>query len=631
MRKKVLVLTLACCMFTAVLAGCGKSKEEEDPGGATPQVVTDPEPETDTNEPENTDETDNQEEEVSPNLSEEAAYVRETIAGLAINGEGFDAETAEISEYREPVTLVRSLFDALEEEEQAILEEDGTLELLLMAEARTLNLWIRDTPVDAVEDGGVTWLMEERYDELAEALGEETVNELVPLFESKFLAYNDLIPQFQEEKRNNLEAGQRVDEAILSMDVNDAGAVAEVAEMYDALTSIQQAYVEHYYILREALGMPENALDRVIYTGTRSSVYGLGDQWLVPEEWKSVTDQMQEWYPSAQPTMVWIVGSLSGMGCNLEFLPADDVDTEALEEQYIYFSEPTRENHLSHEEYFNYFDENGIQVYLQVEPGFADVDTLIDLVLAQYGDHPCVVGVGVDVEWYHGVTEDAGLPISDALAEQWDQHLKEINPEYRLFLKHYNIRYLPPSYRSDILFVNDSQGFGSAIGDVLGLYDEDLDDVLGFMPEFKRFADAFPDNDVLYQIGYAVDETWFYTMEDPVVLSLGQRLAEVTGQNCGIIWVDFTIKDPMTFPWTMSTEDKVKAVNRLLRYLDPEEGGGAVGTRLSGVSSDPAAARDFIFVKKVREIVDSLTEEELGMLDPERLGYLEWAESVAED
>ena len=618
-------------MFTAVLAGCGKSKEEEDPGGVTPQVVTDPEPETDTDEPENSDETDNQEEEVSSNLSEEAAYVRETIAGLAINGEGFDAETAEISEYREPVTLVRSLFDALEEEEQAILEEDGTLELLLMAEARTLNLWIRDTPLDAVEDGGVTWLMEERYDELAEALGEETVNELVPLFESKFLAYNDLIPQFQEEKRINLEAGQRVDEAILSMDVNDAGAVAEVAEMYDALTSIQQAYVEHYYILREALGMPENALDRVIYTGTRSSVYGLGDQWLVPEEWKSVTDQMQEWYPSAQPTMVWIVGSLSGMGCNLEFLPADDVDTAALAEQYIYFSEPTRENHLSHEEYFNYFDENGIQVYLQVEPGFADVDTLIDLVLAQYGDHPCVVGVGVDVEWYHGVTEDAGLPISDALAEQWDRHIKDINPEYRLFLKHYNIRYLPPSYRSDILFVNDSQGFGSAIGDVLGLYDEDLDDVLGFMPEFKRFADAFPDNDVLYQIGYAVDETWFYTMEDPVVLSLGQRLAEVTGQNCGIIWVDFTIKDPMTFPWTMSTEDKVKAVNRLLRYLNPEEGGGAVGTRLSGVSSDPATARDFIFVKKVREIVDSLTEEELGMLDPERLGYLEWAESVAED
>ena len=629
MKKKVLVLTLACCMFTAVLAGCGKSKEEEDPGGATPQVVTDPEP--DMNEPENTDETGNQGDDVSPNLSEEAAYVKETIAGLAINGEEFDAETAEISEYREPVTLVRSLFDALEEEEQAILEEDGTLELLFMAEARTLNLWIRDTPLDAVEDGGITWLMEERYDELAEVLGEETANELVPLYESKFLAYNDLIPQFQEEKRNNLEAGQRVDEAILSMDVNDAGAVAEVAEMYDALPRIQQAYVEHYYILREALGMPENALDRVAYTGTRSSVYGLGDQWLVPEEWKSVTDQMQEWYPSAQPTMVWIVGSLSGMGCNLEFLPADDVDTAALEEQYIYFSEPTRENHLSHEEYFNYFDENGIQVYLQVEPGFADVDTLIDLVLAQYGDHPCVVGVGVDVEWYHGVTEDAGLPISDALAEQWDRHIKEINPDYRLFLKHYNIRYLPPSYRSDILFVNDSQGFGSAIGDVLGLYDEDLDDVLGFMPEFQRFADAFPDNDVLYQIGYAVDETWFYTMEDPVVLSLGQRLAEVTGQNCGIIWVDFTIKDPMTFPWTMSSEDKVKAVNRLLRYLNPEEGGGAVGTRLSGVSSDPATARDFIFVKKVREIVDSLTEEELGMLDSERLGYLEWAESVAEE
>ena len=74
------------------------------------------------------------------------------------------------------------------------------------------------------------------------------------------------------------------------------------------------------------------------------------------------------------------------MGCNLEFTPSSDVDTEALARQYIYFSEPDRENHLSHEEYFKYFDDNNIKVYLQVEPGFADVDTLIDLIMDQYGD-----------------------------------------------------------------------------------------------------------------------------------------------------------------------------------------------------------------------------------------------------
>ena len=624
MKKKALVFALVFGLSMALIAGCGKKEQNSE--STTPQNTTDQMQETDMNEEENTN--DNADV-AAPELSEEAAYVKEMVAGLAINGENFDTQAAEISEYREPVTLVRALFDSLDEEEQAALEEDGTLQQLLMAEARTLNLWIRDTPLDAVEDGGVTWLMEERYYELEEVLGEDTVKELVPLYESKFLAYNDLMPGFQEEKRNNLEAGRSVDEAILNMDVNNADEVAQTAEMYDALTEMQQAYVEHYYILREAQNSQDDALARVAYTGTRSSVYGLGSRWLLPEEWKSVVDQMQEWYPSAAPTMVWIVGSLSGMGCNLEFLPADDVDTAALEEQYIYFSEPERENHLSHEEYFDYFDENGIQVYLQVEPGFADVETLIDLVLAQYGDHPCVVGAGVDVEWYHGVTEDSGLPISDALAEQWDKHIKEINPEYRLFLKHYNIRYLPPSYRSDILFVNDSQGFGSPIGDVLGIYDEELDDVLGFMPEFKRFADAFPDNDVLYQIGYESDATWYYTMEDPVVQSLGQRLAEVTGQNCGIIWVDFTIKNPLTFPWTMSSEEKADAVNTLLEYLNPDE--GPVGMRLAGNSTDPAVPRDFIYVKKVREIVDSLTAEEQEMLEAEGLDCLEWAENLAEE
>lgn len=625
MKKKILLFTLASCVSAALLTGCGEFKEEKSPNEPTPQNVTVQSGGRVKNGMENAGsmvERDHTSNELSP----EGVYVMTVINGLAINGSGFDAEAAEISEYREPVVLVRAQFDSLTEEDQALLEENGTLQQLLMAEARVLNLWIRDTPLDAVEDGGITWLMEESYDELAEALGEEAVQNLVPLYESKFLAYEDLVPQFQEEKRNNLEAGRRVDEAILSMDKNNAEEVKQVAEMYDALTEMQQAYVEHYNILREAQSLPDSSLQRVAYAGARSSAYGLGSRWFTREEWGSVAEQMQAWYPSAKPTMIWIVGSLSGMGCNLEFIPDESVDTEALEKQYIYFSESERMNHLSHEEYLSYFDQNGIQVYLQVEPGFADVETLIDLILDQYGHHPCVAGVGVDVEWYHGITEDSGLPISDALAEKWDRHIKEINPEYRLFLKHYNIRYLPPAYRSDILFVNDSQGFGSAVGDVLGVYDENLDDVLGFIPEFKRFADAFPENEVLYQIGYASDATWYYTMGDPVVLSLGRRLAEVTKQNCGIIWVDFTIKDPMTFPWLMTQEERVKAVNTLLRYLNPES--GLVGTRLSGVSSDAAVPRDFIFVQKVREIVDGLTEEERDMLHAERLSYLEWAETV---
>jgi len=34
------------------------------------------------------------------------------------------------------------------------------------------------------------------------------------------------------------------------------------------------------------------------------------------------------------------------------------------------------------------------------------------------GLHKCVVGFGVDVEWYYGVDEDSGLPVTDALAQE---------------------------------------------------------------------------------------------------------------------------------------------------------------------------------------------------------------------
>ena len=103
------------------------------------------------------------------------------IDTLAINTDAFQPDSAEISEYREPVTLARSLFDNLPEEDQQALDADGTLNLLVQAEARVLNLWIRDTPLDSVEDSGITWIMEERYDAVSEALGEDAAKELVPL------------------------------------------------------------------------------------------------------------------------------------------------------------------------------------------------------------------------------------------------------------------------------------------------------------------------------------------------------------------------------------------------------------------------------------------------------------------
>jgi hypothetical protein len=63
------------------------------------------------------------------------------------------------------------------------------------------------------------------------------------------------------------------------------------------------------------------------------------------------------------------------------------------------------------------FDQNGIQVWLQVEPASCDVPMLIDLVMLQYGHHPSVIGVGVDVEWYRKDLSRDGKPVTDVEAQ----------------------------------------------------------------------------------------------------------------------------------------------------------------------------------------------------------------------
>lgn len=117
---------------------------------------------------------------------------------------------------------------------------------------------------------------------------------------------------------------------------------------------------------------------------------------------------MQGYFPDSQSTMVWIIGSLQDDGVHLEFDRPDWLTVEWLAEKpyrgldSIAFGEPDVEGHVSHEDYFDYFDEKGIRVYLQVEPGFSDVKTLMDILMEEYGSHPCIAGFGVDVEWYWG-------------------------------------------------------------------------------------------------------------------------------------------------------------------------------------------------------------------------------------
>ncbi len=177
------------------------------------------------------------------------------------------------------------------------------------------------------------------------------------------------------------------------------------------------------------------------------------------------------------------------------------------------------------EEHLSHFDSTGVKVWLQIEPGAANVETLIDLVLERYGHHPCVVGLGIDVEWYHAHVQTHGRKVTDIEARRWEQCVQSHNPAYRLFLKHYAQAWMPPLYRGNILFVDDSQQFYS---------------LSAMIYEFRMWGERFYPNQVAFQFGYPADKPWWGELKDPAAAVGNALLAEIPNAY-GLFWVDFTI------------------------------------------------------------------------------------------
>ena len=257
------------------------------------------------------------------------------------------------------------------------------------------------------------------------------------------------------------------------------------------------------------------------YAGCRQSIYGI-DPFPNDNEWERDIMTMASYWPGSQGTGIWIVGILSlpdKVMCRLEF-PAPDNQT---------YDNIVFENVDRHENYLDYFDTHGIQVWLQIEPAFADMADLVDLVLDRYGHHPCVIGFGVDVEWheYDGVTDKWGVPLSDTEAENWENLVKAKNENYTLFVKHFDDSYMPPNYRGDIMFVNDSQGFVN---------------LSKMVAEFTAWASIFYPNVVGFQYGYERDAKWWNKLDNPPK-DIGDTLDTAISSDMGVFWVDFTLRD----------------------------------------------------------------------------------------
>jgi hypothetical protein len=217
------------------------------------------------------------------------------------------------------------------------------------------------------------------------------------------------------------------------------------------------------------------------------------------EQWAQTIFNVNNRFPNSRPWATWAVGNLKG--------------ATALSDEM-------------HEEYLTSMDQLGVQIYLEVWPSGADVLQLIDTWLTKMKHHRCVAGFGVDLEYFKP-------PVDDATAKAWDERIKSFNPNYRLFLKHWDESHMPPTYRGkgDLIFINTSSEASM----------EALD------TEFAQWADHFAPSAVAFQIGYPADEdgmdgkntAGWSTLKDPIKDwgdDLIKRIKSPT-QEVGLLWV----------------------------------------------------------------------------------------------
>ena len=254
--------------------------------------------------------------------------------------------------------------------------------------------------------------------------------------------------------------------------------------------------------------------------GLRASNYGISP-FPAPAWWVNSINSMASRFPGSVGEQIAVVVEVSGGGgrgnCWAHFpQPATGTWPNVNWDDADLF-----------ESTFEAFDASGIKVWLQVEPARCDVPMLIDLLMLQYGHHPSVIGFGVDVEWYRKDLARFGKPVTDAEAQAWVTQTRSYNAGYLVFLKHWLTEKMPPTYRTGLVFIDDSQGHGS---------------LNAMVAEFSNWGQTFSPAPVGFQYGYQSDKTWWSSLNDPP-RTIGNALLAAIPNTRDLVWVDFTAYD----------------------------------------------------------------------------------------
>ena len=271
--------------------------------------------------------------------------------------------------------------------------------------------------------------------------------------------------------------------------------------------------------------------DGARWAGIRASSYGLEESfgsYPSVNEMTGYIEKMESCYSGSNGTVVLIVGVVSGRDdfyrtCFLDFPLSKEINNAVGSDVDLY------------ENYLSAMDNAGYSVWLQVEPGYADLEELATEVMKRYKHHSCVKGFGIDVEWYKRSTNRKddnkdGTALDKTTANRVLKAIQKINPSYTIFVKHWVAGYLTEGEPVEgFIYIDDSQIFKS---------------LSRMCEDFASWAENFDPCPVMFQIGYDSDE-WIWSQFENPAKQLGQTLLSEcnTDNDKGIIWVDFTLKE----------------------------------------------------------------------------------------
>jgi len=266
-----------------------------------------------------------------------------------------------------------------------------------------------------------------------------------------------------------------------------------------------------------------------ILAGLRASPYGAGELFNKADYWIKSCKSMAGSLDQAAPAVIWILGT---MEASSEKQPSGEpmfsgrcvVSFPGNGQEYlnIVFTD-TDQNELI----LDRFDQEGISVWLQVEPANADMLDLIDLILNRYKHHPSVIGFGIDVEWHRWSLENMeGAGVNDPEASRWLAAVKVHNPKYKLFLKHWLSDKMPQTVRQGLVFLDDSQMFSS---------------LSHMQEEFASWGRHFYPAEVAFQYGYGSDRAIWQSFKNPA-RELTTLLMKIPNAK-EFYWVDFTMRE----------------------------------------------------------------------------------------